>query len=260
MSGNNKEVFNQLYLDNQPKVYRLALSLAGNAHDAEDITQEVFFRAFRAYDSFRNDSSFFTWIYRIALNVASDHMKHRTKLPIYALTEDHGFALEDIVDPNPASNPENELLADQARVKCLHCLTECMPPDQRKVFCLAVIIGLPHKQVSEILDISIPSAKTTLHRAKKRWSGYMENRCQFIKKTNPCTCSQWVRFGLKQGWVSKDVRTNPLPPLTVETRKDMLTLRTLREFYQDLYREHAEESFVRRLRDGINNNEWRIFS
>jgi RNA polymerase sigma-70 factor (ECF subfamily) len=254
------EYFDQLYRDNQAKVYRLALSLAGNAHDAEDITQDAFFRAFRSYDTFRGESSFFTWIYRIALNVANDHLKQRAKLPIYELTEDLGYSLEDIVDPDPASNPETELLAHQARVKCLHCLTECLPLEQRKVFCLAITIGLPHKLVAEILDISVASVKTTLHRAKKRWFGYMENRCQFIKRSNPCTCRQWVRFGLKQGWISKGVRFDPRPPLAVQARKDVLTLRTLRDFYQDLYQNEADESFVQRIRDGIKNDEWMIFS
>jgi RNA polymerase sigma-70 factor (ECF subfamily) len=253
-------LFDRLYLENQPKVYRLALSLAGNAHDAEDITQEAFLRAFRAYDTFRNESSFFTWIYRIALNVANDHLKQRTKLPIQALTEDHGYVLEQIIDPNPASNPENELLAHQARVKCLHCLTECLPLDQRKVFCLAITIGLPHKQVAEILGISVPSAKTTLHRAKKRWFGYMENRCQFIRKSNPCTCRQWVRFGLQQGWIAKTVVVGSSAPVIDQARKDVLTLRTLREFYGDLHREKADETFVQRVREGIRNGEWKILS
>jgi RNA polymerase sigma-70 factor (ECF subfamily) len=259
-TNTSQELFDQLYRDNQPKVYRLALSLTGNAHDAEDITQEAFLRAFRSYHTFRKESSFFTWIYRIALNVANDHLTQRTKLPIHALTEDHGYSLEDIVDHNPANNPETELLAHQARMKCLHCMTECLPLEQRKVFCLAITIGLPHKRVAEILDLSVGSIKTSLHRSKKRWFGYMENRCEFIRKTNPCTCKQWVRFGLERGWISKQVRVNSQPPIAVQARKDVLTLRTLRDFYQDLYQDQADASFVRRVRDGIKNNEWRIFS
>jgi len=255
-----REQFEQLYRDNQPKVYRLAVSLAGNAHDAEDITQEAFFRAFRSYDTFREESSFFTWIYRIALNVANDHLTQRSKLPILALTEDHGYKLEDIIDQNPASNPESDLMAYQARVKCLHCLTECLPLDQRKVFCLAITVGLPHKHVAEILDISVPSVKTTLHRAKKRWFGYMENRCEFIKKTNPCACGQWVRFGLERGWVSKEARIDPKPQVNIRARKEVLSLRTLRDLYHDLYQDKADESFVKRVREGINKSEWRILS
>ncbi len=260
MSCNPTELFDQLYLDNQPKVYRLALSLAGNAHDAEDITQEAFFRAFRSYNTFRNDSSFFTWIYRIALNVANDHLKYRNKLPYRMLTEDLGYPLEEVIDTNPANNPETELLACQVRIKCLHALTECLRANERRVFCLAITLGLPHKHVAEILECSVGSVKTSLHRSKKRWFGYMENQCQFLDKSNPCNCRQYVRFALSKGTISKDVVVDPRLPVITQAKKEVISLRTLRDLYQDLYREKADESFARRIRDGIQNNEWSIFS
>jgi len=92
------ELFGQLYHENQTKVYRLALGLTGNANDAEEITQEAFYRAFRFYSNFRKDSTFFTWIYRITINVANDYLKQRKKLPIYALTEDLGYSIEQIIE------------------------------------------------------------------------------------------------------------------------------------------------------------------
>ncbi len=260
MSKEITELFDRLYRDNQAKVYRLALALTGNAHDAEDVTQEAFFRAFRSYDTFRGQSSFFTWIYRITLNVANDHLKYRSKLPYQMLTEDMGYPLEEVIDTNPANNPETELLAHQVRIKCLHSLTECLQANERKVFCLAITLGLPHKLVAEILDCSVASVKTTLHRAKKRWFGYMENMCQFIKKDNPCNCKQYVRFALSQAVITKDASAGSRPPINLQARKDVLNLRTLRDFYQDLYREHADESFAERIREGIKNKEWSIFS
>jgi RNA polymerase sigma-70 factor (ECF subfamily) len=255
-----KDLFDQLYRDNQAKVYRLALSLAGNEHDAEDITQETFFRAFRSYSTFRRESSFFTWIYRIALNVANDHLKYRSKTPYRMLTEDMGYSHDEVIDTNPANNPETELLAYQVRIKCLHALTECLQANERKVFCLAVTLDLPHKQIAEILDCSVGSVKTTLHRAKKRWFGYMENRCQFIKKDNPCNCKQWVRFAASKGMISRDAPVQPLPPINVQAKKDVISLRTLRAFYEDMYKSGADDAFVERVRCGIQRNEWSIFS
>ncbi len=258
MSKEISAVFDRLYRDNQAKVYRLALGLTGNESDAEEITQEAFFRSFRSYHTFREESSFFTWIYRITLNIASDYMKKRTKLPIYALTEDLGYTLEDIIDTNPANDPETELLAMEARHKCLHCLTECLPTRQRNVFCLAITIGLPHKVVAEILECSVASVKTTLHRAKKRWAGYMEDRCQLIKKSNPCNCKQWVRFGLSQGWIDKKAIAKPRPVINLQAKEEIVKMRTLRDAYQDLYHETAGESLAHRIREGIKNQEWAI--
>lgn len=262
MAGQSEltERFDQLYRDNYAKVYRLSMGLTGNVHDSEEITQEAFLRAFRSFDTFREYSSFFTWIYRITLNVANDYLKHRTKLPIYTLTEDQGYSIEEIIDPNPANDPETELLAYQVRVKCLHCLTECLPVNQRRVFCLAIIIDLPHKQIAEILECSISSAKTTLHRAKQRWLGYMEDRCQLIKKSNSCNCKQFVRFGLSRGWVSKQASASFRPAIIIQAREEINTLWTIRDFYENLYPETADESLAQRIRKGIKNKEWSILS
>ncbi len=260
MSDKLTELFDRLYCDNQAKVYKLALGLTGDANDAEDITQEAFFRAFRSYHAFREESSFFTWIYRITLNVANDYLKQRAKLRIYELTEDLGYSIEEIIDPNPANDPETELLAREAKFKCLHCLTECLPMNQRKVLCLALTIGLPYKLIAEILDCSVSSVKTTLHRAKKRIAGYLEDRCQLVKKSNPCDCKQWVRRGLQQGWITKQALFNPRPEIIIKAREEMVELRSLRYTYQNLYRETADESLAQRIRDGIKDKEWAIFS
>ena len=168
MSADLSPVFDLLFIENQPKVYRLALGLTGNTSDAEEITQESFLRAFRSYHNFRGDSSFFTWIYRIAINVASDYQKKRAKLPIAILTEDLGYTMEQIIDPDPLGDPETIFLSREIMYRCLHCFTECLPARQRTVFCLAVTLDLPYKTTAQILECSLASVKTTVHRAKKR--------------------------------------------------------------------------------------------
>lgn len=260
MLDGSTELYDRLYHDNSTMVYKLALGLTGNTHDAEEVTQEAFLRAFRSYPDFREECAFSTWICRIAINVANDHLKQRTKFPVQALTEDLGFVLEEVLDPSPASNPETELLAKQIRIKCLHSLTECFPPEQRKVFCLAVTLGLPHRVVAEILDCSVASVKTALHRAKKRWFGYMEERCELINTAGSCSCAQWVQFGLSQGWITQQTSTGPPFPDALQIRKEISELMTLRTMYQRTYRDTADESFVERIRDGIIKREWAIIS
>ncbi|MBP7461109.1 MAG: RNA polymerase sigma factor [Candidatus Delongbacteria bacterium] len=260
MTESLRNLFDGLVMENQDKVYRLAYGLSGNRSDAEEITQEAFFRAFRFFESFRRESSFFTWIYRITLNVAHDHLQYRRKLPIQALTEDLGYRLDQIVDHSYAGNPEVMLMANEARCKCLHCLTECLPSRQRIVFCLSVTLGLSHAGIAEILECSIGSVKTNLHRAKQRWTGYMSDRCHFIKKDNPCRCEQWVRFGLSQGWVSNSRAIKPRPEIVMQFKDEIVNLGSLRSTYQQLYMDQADQAFVDRLRNGIRNREWMIFS
>ncbi len=259
MSDVSSELFEQLYCDNQTKVYRLALGLTGNADDAEEITQEAFFRAFRSFAVFRQESSFFTWIYKITLNVARSYLKKKAKLPIHMLTENEGYVVDEIIDQNPESNPEMAVLANEIRVRCLHCFTECLPVNQRIVFCLAVTIGLQHKITAEILDCSIGSVKTTLNRARKRIAGYMENKCQLIKKSNPCNCQQWIRFALSQGWISKQKLERPHSLINIQVKEEIVRLQTLRDIYRQVYQEKAGESFMLRIKQGIKNGEWAVF-
>jgi RNA polymerase sigma-70 factor (ECF subfamily) len=259
MDTTKANLFEQLYNENFIKVYRLACGLVRNSFDAEEITQESFLRAFRSYDSFREDSSFFTWIYRITLNVANDYLKKKEKMAVQSL-EDAGYIIDGIIDHVQTSSPELEYLAHEAKVMCLHSITECLEVSQRKIFCLAVTLGLPRKTVAEILDCSVGTVKTALHRAKKRWFGYMENRCGLIKKSNPCHCKQWVKFGLSQGWFStdeaKDINITPNPVLVNE----VLDLRSLRELYKMLYSEFDTEKIAERIKSGIKKKEWEILS
>ena len=259
MSDVPADQFGDLYRAHYREVFRLALGLAGNAADAEEIAQEAFVKAFRAFADFRGEASFRTWIYRIALNVTRDRLKERARFPAQAL-EEMGYVLEEIIDPDPASDPETGLLARQARVKCLHSLTECLRAQERRVFCLAVTLGLPHRRVAEILECSVAAVKTTLHRARKRWFGYMEDRCELLNPANPCSCRQWVRFGLAQGWISKQDVPAGAAPVAARTRAEVGKLKALREIYQELHREMADEAFAERVREGIRKGEWAIFS
>lgn len=254
------DLFDQLYHEHHVMVYRLALGLTGNSHDAEEIVQEAFLRALRSYGDFRGEAELSTWVCRIAINVAQDYLRQRKKFPVPSLIEDHGFNLDEILDPDPAHDPETEIFAHQVRLRCLHSLTECFPLEQRKVFCLAITLGLPHKVVAEILESSVAAVKTALHRAKAKWFDYMEDRCQLINKAGSCSCGGWVRFGRSQGWFTAKSAGAPVSPDPMQTVEEIGRLKTLRALYQGCSEETADELYVERMRDGIRNREWSLLS
>jgi RNA polymerase sigma-70 factor (ECF subfamily) len=88
----------------------------------------------------------------------------------------------------------------------------------------------------------------------------MENRCQLIKKSNPCNCKQWIRFGLSQGWFSKQAAARHRPTNDLQAQEEIIEIRNLRNTYQELYQETAGEPLAQRIRAGIKNEEWAIFS
>jgi RNA polymerase sigma-70 factor (ECF subfamily) len=259
MLAEKTSTFELLYEEHFVKVYRLALTLTRNPSDAEEITQEAFLKAFRSYDSFRADSSFFTWIYRITLNAANDYMKQRDKMMTEQL-EDEGYSVEEIPDDDLTHDPETEALAKEAKVMCLHSITECLSGRQRKVFCLVITLGLTQKTAAEILGCSVGAVKVALHRAKKQWFGYMEGRCELVNKNNPCHCKQWVKLALSRGWLSSDeaerIDMSPNP----ERIKEVLDMRSLCDLYRSLYPESDTDRIAERIKTGIQNSEWGILS
>jgi len=265
--SNLAEHFDQLYRDNYVKVYRLALGLANRVgfdnlasrfSDAEDITQEAFLRAFRSFDTFQENSSFFTWICRITINIAHDYMRQRAKLPIYELLERFGCSEAELIDPNPANDPETRLLANESMRNCMLGFTECLPLDQKKALFLVMGLGLSYKLAAEILDCSVSSFKSKIYRAKDRLVGYMESRCSLVDKSNTCRCEHLGRF-LSQSPVIKECITNPTAKITIPD-KVKLYMRDVRDIYRDVYCARSDEVMAEMLKEGFAKRKWATFS
>ncbi|HEX3033140.1 MAG TPA: RNA polymerase sigma factor [Bacillota bacterium] len=252
------EHFDRLYRDNYVKVYRLALGLTSSFTDAEDITQETFVRAFRSYHTYREESSFFTWLYRIAVNVASDFMRQKTRLPVYEIAQREGCTVEELADPHPDNNPETKLMVNEVMRVCMIAFTECLTISQRKVFFLAVGLELPYKRIAEILDCSLSSVKSTLHRAKNKLAGFMESRCQLVKPSNTCRCEQWVKRGISQGWIREECITNPRPEIRIP-EKVKIYMRDIRDIYRNVYLADNDEVLADVIREGFSRKKWATF-
>ncbi len=164
-----------------------------------------------------------------------------------------------MIDPNPANDPETKLMANEVMRVCMLGFTECLPVNQRKVFFLVIGLGLPYKVAAEILDCSVSSVKSTLHRAKDRLVGYMEGRCSLIKKSNPCRCEQWVKAGVSHGWITKESITNPLLKITIPD-KGKIYMRDMRDIYRSVYLAENDELLVELIKEGFAKKKWATFT
>lgn len=164
-SGDNR-AFESIVEETSPQVYALCLRLSGNEHDARDIMQDTYLRAFRAIGTFRADSSFSTWIYRIAANCASTHLRKRRHRNERALEFDVE-SLGDVMAAPADSDPEvaNESTEDRRR---LIAALERLPFSLRSVVVLGDVYDLSHQEIAMELKISRAAVKVRLHRARKR--------------------------------------------------------------------------------------------
>lgn len=187
--------FGQLAQIYQSRVFALALRMIGDRLTAEDLTQEAFLRAYQKLDTYRGEARFYTWLYRIAINLCLRHLQRERRLtfadwPPIPVEDDE-------VIPDDALSPEDLVLREEVKVGCLTGLVRCLSRQQRATFVLAVLLDPPNRDVAAILGCSLGAVKARLHRARRTLTSFLERRCQWIDGSNQCQCHKWIEQAIE---------------------------------------------------------------
>jgi len=145
-----------------PDCYALALRLVGNEHDARDVLQETYLRAFRSLRKFRGDSAFGTWLHRITVNCSATLVAKRRRTSHVELDDD----LE-VLEIRAEQDPETAAGTADDRERLVEALAG-LPDHMRMVVVLRDVYDLPHEAIARELGISQTAAKVRLHRARRR--------------------------------------------------------------------------------------------
>ncbi len=165
--------FEKLVLEHEKGVYAITQRMTGNAEDAADMTQETFIKAYNSLSSFRGDSKFSVWLYRIATNVCLDFLRSRSRKPTMSLSmeDDDGEEVElDIADESqsPERLLERGLTRDAVR-RGLNALS----PEYRQILLLREIQGLSYEEISDVLTLEVGTVKSRIFRARKRLCAFL---------------------------------------------------------------------------------------
>jgi len=159
--GGDRSAYDPLVNRYQDRLFRTLWQLLGSADDAQDIAQDAFVQAFVKLDSFQGNSAFYTWLYRIAFNLAMSHARRRR--PTTGLDGDHNApALEPAA---PGSSPA-ECLESQERVRLVQAAIGELADEHRQVVVLRELEGFDYQQISEILEIPVGTVRSRLFRAR----------------------------------------------------------------------------------------------
>ena len=163
----NIEAFEQLIKRYDRNVFRIAQHITQNHEDAEDVVQEAFLKSFQNLNNFHEQSKFYTWLVRIAVNEALMKLRRRRTGKMVSLDEDVQTE-EDSVPREVADwSPNPEQLYTQAELRdILQKTIQGLPPSFRTVFVLRDVEGLSTEETAEALDLSIPAVKSRLLRAR----------------------------------------------------------------------------------------------
>jgi RNA polymerase sigma-70 factor (ECF subfamily) len=150
--------FEELVERTQRQVFTLAYRLTGDRHEAEDVAQEAYLRAFRSMGGFREDARFETWLYRIVTNAAMTQMRKKGRFGVL-LAEDREQAT-----PEPEVRPMDEAIE---RDELKRALAE-LPPATRAIVVLKDVYGLSVQEIAKDAGLTEGAVKLRLHRARKR--------------------------------------------------------------------------------------------
>ena len=171
LNANDTIRFNELMNETYRKVYNMAYRLSGNRPDAEDLTQDAYYRAYRSFGDYEGDRPFENWIFRIVTRLYLDLLRNRRRR-VQTVSYDNTLPSEvggdsvrfEIADDQPS--PE-QLLIENAYSEPLQIALESLSPDQRELIELADVKQVPYTEIAEMLGAPVGTIRSRLHRTHK---------------------------------------------------------------------------------------------
>ena len=165
--------FEDLVAAYEKNVYNLALRMTGNAQDAEDMAQEAFIKAYNSLFSFRGESKFSVWLYRIVSNVCLDFLRKKNKQSTVSLSMEDDDGEDSQLDlPDLSQSPE-ELLEKKLTREAVQRGLAALPEDARQILLLREIQGLSYEEIGETLGLESGTVKSRIFRARKKLCAFL---------------------------------------------------------------------------------------
>ncbi|MEW4453014.1 RNA polymerase sigma factor [Bremerella sp. JC817] len=200
----DRAALEKLVLRHQAWIYNIAVRMVFYPHDAEEVTQEVLVKVITKLSTFKGESKFRNWLYRIAANHVLN-MKRRSAESHEVSFAEYGSAIDSIADadlPDPRSVPVSlPILVEEAKQSCTMGMLLCLDRRQRLVFTLGEILGATDTIGGEVLEMTAANFRQCLARARRDLHNFLNNQCGLVNSANPCRCPKKTRGFIEHGHV-----------------------------------------------------------
>ena len=170
----DKKAFELLVVKYQRKLARLLSRFVRDASEVEDVTQEAFIKAYRALPSFRGDSAFYTWLYRIGINTAKNYLVSlgRRAPTVTGVDSEEAEGIEEGDQLRDLNTPENQMMTRQLAATVNQALQE-LPEELRTAITLREIDGMSYEEIAQIMNCPIGTVRSRIFRAREAIAGHL---------------------------------------------------------------------------------------
>lgn len=241
----DRTALERLILRHQAWIYNIAIRMVFLPQDAEEVTQEVLIKVITKLSTFKGESKFRTWLYRIAANHVLNMKRRGAETQTLSFAK-YGAAIArtpDLELPDPKSVPVDvPLLVEEAKIGCTMGMLLCLDRKQRLIFTLGAVLGASDAVGAEVLEMTADNFRQCLARARRDLHSFMNHQCGLVNKKNPCRCAKKTRGFIEAGHV--DPRNLMFVPQHVERVRDVApeTIRKIEDVVErqhaDIYRDH----------------------
>jgi RNA polymerase sigma factor (sigma-70 family) len=259
----DKDALDKLIRRHQSWVFNVAIRMLWHREVAEDATQEILLKVVTKLSTFRGQSQFRTWLYRIAVNHLLNVRKAEAEQQVTTFT-DMGRSLDATPDldlPDPKTVPVDlPVLVEEARVGCMTGMLLCLDRRQRLAFILGELFGVTSEFGSEVMEVSPDNFRQLLSRARRDLYQFMNEKCGLVNVANPCRCAKKTRAFMKAGYVDPhnlQFATQRLATISSIAPHRLDELQSLDRKHAELFREHGfleSRDLAAKLRDLITRS------
>ena len=204
-TAGDKKALETLVAGVQDIVFNLSLRMLGTFADAEDATQDILLKMITHLSSFRGDSSFTTWVFRIAVNHLKNYKKHMfARYPLrfeYYGDDIENGKIQDV--PDLTQNVERDILAEELKMSCTNVMLQCLDKESRCIFILGTMFKIDSRVAGDILEMTPEAYRQRLSRIRKKMADFLGQYCGEYG-SGRCKCKDRVNYAIQNH------RINPL--------------------------------------------------
>jgi RNA polymerase sigma factor (sigma-70 family) len=266
-NAGSKSALNELIVSHESFIYNVAWKFTYNKEEASDLTQEVLIKVITKLSTFKGNSSFRTWLYRIVFNEFMQ-TKRRPMEDKWESFDDFANKLNAIPSPELSAEEEEEQInrTKTARVRCMSGMLMCLTREQRLIYLLGDVFQIDHNLGAEIFEVTKDNFRKKLSRTRKEFHAFMNKQCGLVNLDNPCRCSKKAKAMEAAGRMQTDKKLfDPKFSATIAEYADKVADevadkvdRKYIKFFQDHPTKKAlnKESIIRELVNDSNYNKY----